>query len=262
MAIADLYLYPMSGFAVGLIVGLTGVGGGSLMTPLLVLLFGIHPKTAVGTDLLYAAATKTFGTLVHNKGGTVDWSIVRRLAMGSVPATLLTLLLLQHVEHGGKETGALIAYVLGYALVFTSVATLFRKPIVDFATSRLGEMSEPTVARWTVISGAILGILVTLSSVGAGALGMTMLLILYPRVPLVKLVGADIAHAVPLTLIAGAGYWLAGGVDFTLLTNLLIGSIPGIMIGSWLAPRTPDFGLRTMLALVLMAVGLKLVKVY
>jgi uncharacterized membrane protein YfcA len=252
-------LYSISGFAVGLLVGVTGVGGGALMTPLLVLLFGIHANTAVGTDLLYAAATKTVGTAVHGASGTVEWPVVGRLAAGSVPATIATLLVLAHVE---KEVGAanhIITLVLGVALIATAIAILFRRIILDFFARRTGEPSPRRVTFFTVILGAVLGVLVSLSSVGAGAIGVTVLLILYPELPAGKLVGSDIAHAVPLTFIAGVGHWLIGSVDLHLLTSLLTGSIPGIIVGSLIAARTPDHVLRPILASTLALVGGRLV---
>jgi uncharacterized membrane protein YfcA len=251
--------YSLSGFLVGALVGLTGVGGGSLMTPLLVLVFGIHATTAVGTDLLYAAATKTVGTAVHGASGTVDWGIVGRLAAGSVPATILTLLLLSRFE---KETGAsnhVITVVLGVALIATAVAILFRRIILDFFKTRVGEISPRRTTILTIVLGAVLGILVSLSSVGAGAIGVTVLLILYPNLPAGKLVGSDIAHAVPLTLIAGVGHWMIGSVDLHLLLSLLVGSIPGIIVGSLIASRVPDRILRPILASTLALVGGKLV---
>jgi len=248
-------LYSLSGFFVGALVGLTGVGGGSLMTPLLVLLFGIHATTAVGTDLLYAAATKTVGTAVHGFSKTVDWGIVGRLAAGSVPATVATLLVLSRVE---KQIGAanhLITVVLGFALIVTAVAILFRKIIVDFFQRRTGPDGPKHATAITIALGAILGVLVSLSSVGAGAIGVTVLLILYPTLPAARLVGSDIAHAVPLTLIAGLGHWLIGQVDLHLLVSLLVGSIPGIIIGSLVAARVPDKVLRPILASTLALVG-------
>ena len=249
------WLYSASGFFVGALVGLTGVGGGSLMTPLLVLLFGIHATTAVGTDLLYAAATKTVGTAVHGFSKTVDWGIVGRLAAGSVPATVATLLVLSRVE---KQIGAanhLITVVLGFALIVTAVAILFRKIIVDFFQRRTGPDGPKHATAITIALGAILGVLVSLSSVGAGAIGVTVLLILYPTLPAARLVGSDIAHAVPLTLIAGLGHWLIGQVDLHLLVSLLVGSIPGIIIGSLVAARVPDKVLRPILASTLALVG-------
>jgi uncharacterized membrane protein YfcA len=251
--------YAASGFAVGALVGLTGVGGGSLMTPLLVLVFGIHATTAVGTDLLYAAATKSVGTVVHGFSGTVDWGIVGRLATGSVPATILTLFVLAHVE---KQIGAanhIITVILGGALIATAIAILFRRIILDFFRKRVRALDPRQVTVFTILLGAILGILVSLSSVGAGAIGVTVLLILYPDLPAGKLVGSDIAHAVPLTLIAGIGHWLIGSVDLHLLLSLLTGSIPGIIVGSLIASRIPDSVLRPILASTLALVGGKLI---
>jgi uncharacterized protein len=249
-------LYSTSGFFVGMLVGLTGVGGGALMTPLLVLLFGIHPATAVGTDLLYASITKTGGTLVHGLSNTVDWKITRTLALGSVPATALTLLVLAYFNHGGKEGAAgLITTVLGFALILTAIALLFRKRILDFFAKRVGEFEPGRTRTLTIALGAALGVLVSLSSVGAGAIGVTVLLILYPRLPVAKIVGSDIAHAVPLTLIAGIGHWFLGSIDWSLLGSLLVGSLPGIAIGSYISARIPDRVLRPILASTLAVVG-------
>ena len=252
-------LYSVAGLAVGILVGLTGVGGGSLMTPVLVLAFGFHPATAVGTDLLYASATKSVGTVVHGFSGTVDWKVVRRLALGSVPATLLTLLLLAEV--GARVDGAehVITVVLGVALVATAAAMLFRRRILGYFAGTFDAMPERRVARLTILLGALLGVLVSLSSVGAGALGMTALLILYPKLPTNRLVGSDIAHAVPLTLIAGAGHWAMGSVDIALLMSLLIGSVPGIIAGSLISTRVSDRVLRPILAGTLAVVGGKLI---
>jgi hypothetical protein len=251
-------LYSVAGVVVGLLVGLTGVGGGSLMTPILVLFFGFHPTTAVGTDLLYASATKIAGTGVHGSRGTVDWRVVRRLATGSIPATLLTLAVLSQVGARTARVELAISTVLGVALVVTGIATVFRARLVASLQARFESISERRVARLTGVLGALLGILVTLTSVGAGALGMTALLVLYPRAPIARLVGSDIAHAVPLTLIAGLGHWALGSVDAGLLVSLLLGSIPGIVVGSLLATRVPDRVLAPILAGTLMAVGVKL----
>jgi uncharacterized protein len=251
--------YSLSGFLVGALVGLTGVGGGSLMTPLLVLVFGIHATTAVGTDLLYAAATKTVGTAVHGASGTVDWGIVGRLAAGSVPATVLTLLVLSRFEKQVGVANHVITFVLGLALIATAIAILFRRIILDFFAKRVGEIDPGRTTILTVVLGAVLGVLVSLSSVGAGAIGVTVLLILYPSLPASKLVGSDIAHAVPLTFIAGVGHWLIGSVDLHLLVSLLTGSIPGIILGSLIASRVPDRVLRPILASTLALVGGKLV---
>jgi len=250
-------LYSVSGFAVGLLVGLTGVGGGSLMTPLLVLLFGIHPSTAVGTDLLYASITKTGGTLVHGLTGSVDWLVVRRLAIGSIPATAVTLLLLSQVGSPDSHS-ALISTVLGIALILTAISLVFRKQVLEVAARRIGALSPERTRIVTIATGVTLGVLVSISSVGAGALGMTVLIFLYPTLPVSRLVGSDIAHAVPLTLIAGLGHWAMGSVDGGLLVSLLTGSIPGIVIGSLIASRVPDVALRPILAGTLMLVGSKL----
>ncbi len=249
--------YTLAGLLVGLIVGLTGVGGGSLMTPLLVLAFGFSPATAVGTDLLYAAATKSVGTVVHGWRRTVDWRVVRRLATGSVPATLLTLLALGAA--GRANTGHTISVLLGLTLIASAVATIFRARIVAVMTIRVDTMIEAqTPPALTVLLGAVLGVLVSLTSVGAGALGMTALLILYPRLPINRLVGSDIAHAVPLTLLAGLGHWMLGSVNVALLVSLLGGSVPGIVVGSLIASRVSDRVLSPVLATVLAIVGVRL----
>jgi hypothetical protein len=251
-------LYSFSGFVVGMLVGFTGVGGGSLMTPLLVMAFGIHPATAVGTDLLYAAATKTVGTTVHGARHTVAWGIVWRLAAGSVPATVLTLLVLSRLGKKLDAAHGLITSVLGVALILTAIAILFRQEIIKFFANRMGKENPRRTTILTIILGAVLGVLVSVSSVGAGALGMTVLLVLYPKLPVAKLVGSDIAHAVPLTLLAGLGHWMMGSVDFHLLVSLLTGSIPGIVIGSLLASKASDRILRPILASTLALVGGKL----
>jgi uncharacterized membrane protein YfcA len=251
--------FSASGFVVGLLVGQTGVGGGALMTPLLVLLFGIHPATAVGTDLLYASATKTVGTLVHGLNHTVDWQIVRRLASGSVPATVLMLLVISHFAITGPMSGRIISLVLGIMLLLTAVSLVCRQRFLRIMAPVLARISPRQAARLTVVTGVVLGALVTLSSVGAGALGVTALLLLYPRISMKVIVGSDIAHAVPLTLVAGVGHWWLGSVDWTLLTSLLSGSIPGIILGSYLSARIPDAVLRPILATVLCIVGARLV---
>ncbi len=260
MVHASSLVYPLSGLLVGLVVGLTGVGGGSLMTPLL-LAFGVHATTAVGTDLLYAAATKTVGTAVHNAGETVDWRIVRRLCLGSVPGTLVTMFVLSHVGAQSPHVTATIKFVLGVALLLTAASIFLRAQIAAFVERRFGQPSDRNAAILTTLSGLTLGILVSLSSVGAGAIGVTVLILLYPKVPLVKIVGSDIAHAVPLTLLAGAGHWMLGDINWSLLGSLLIGSIPGILAGSYIAPRMPEYSLRPALGAVLLVVGANLVHI-
>ncbi|HKX09014.1 MAG TPA: sulfite exporter TauE/SafE family protein [Stellaceae bacterium] len=252
-------LYSLSGFAVGFLVGMTGVGGGSLMTPLLILLFGIHPATAVGTDLLYAAATKTGGSLVHGLGGTIDWRVVGRLAAGSVPMTALTLFVLSRLDIEGHLADELITAVLSAALFGTAIVLIFRKRIMAAYARHVGELDRRRTRALTVAMGAVLGVLVSISSVGAGAIGVTALILLYPRLPTVRIVGSDIAHAVPLTLVAGIGHWMIGSIDFWLLSSLLVGSLPGIVAGSYLSARVPDVALRFTLAATLIIAGSKLV---
>jgi len=244
---------------VGILVGMTGVGGGSLMTPLLVLMFGFHPATAVGTDLLYASVTKSVGTAIHHPKKTVDWRVVGLLASGSVPASIVTLYVMSQV--GTLEQGAvgILSLLLGIMLLLTGIAILFQRRIVMSLRHETETVSSSSVAKLTVVLGVALGILVSLTSVGAGALGTTALLILYPRFPVARIAGSDIAHAVPLTLIAGIGHWMYGAVDFELMGSLLVGSIPGIIIGSLVATKVSDNVLRPVLALTLLAVGAKLV---
>ncbi|HEY9026740.1 MAG TPA: sulfite exporter TauE/SafE family protein [Burkholderiaceae bacterium] len=254
--------HGVAGLLVGAIVGVTGVGGGALMTPLLVLMFGVAPTTAVGTDLLYASITKTFGTAVHHKAGTVDWQVVRRLAMGSLPAAALTLAWM-HVEHIAQLRSGLVTTTLGIALVVTALGILFKEQIHSLGTRfRLGDSARfKAMQPWlTVACGVLLGTMVTLTSVGAGALGTTVLVYLYPlRLNGGKLVGTDLAHAIPLTLIAGLGHLAVGNVDIGLMLNLLLGSIPGILLGSWVSTRAPVGLLRTAIAFVLLFVAWKMV---
>jgi uncharacterized protein len=248
-------VYVASGFGVGLLVGMTGVGGGSLMTPLLILLFGIHPATAVGTDLLYAAATKTGGSFVHNWARNIHWRAVLRLAAGSIPASIATLLFLFWLDLPMGTLRSLINSVLSFALLLTATALIFRKLVIDKLRTRMERLDDTTVARATVLLGVALGILVSISSVGAGAIGVTALLLLYPQLPMARIVGSDIAHAVPLTLVAGIGHWIMGSTDWQLLGVLLLGSLPGIVIGSYCAVRVPETALRLVLAAVLLVVA-------
>jgi uncharacterized protein len=250
------FAQSISGFAVGVVVGLTGVGGGALMTPLLVLLFGIHPATAVGTDLLQAAVTKAGGTWVHARHGRVDWHITALLAAGSIPAAILTVLGLQRLT-GGLGGSRVVTLVLGCALVLTACALALRPQLRRL--SRTPAIPVPRPAWLTVAAGVVLGFVVTVSSVGAGALGVTALFLLYPQLKTSRIVASDLAHAVPLTLVAGVGHWVYGSVDFHLLLSLLVGSLPGIYIGSHFTGRIPETLLRWMLAAVLSLVGVKLI---
>lgn len=251
----------LSGFGVGFIVGLTGIGGGALMTPVLVLIFGVAPQTAVGTDLLFACITKVFGVAVHGRRGTVHWEIVTRLAAGSLPAALLTILLLGYFGSSQVRSG-LIMDALGIALLLTAIGLLLRRQLHEVGKTLRTHApagfkgAQPAL---TVLAGAIVGCLVALTSVGAGALGTVALVYLYPyRLTPAKLVGTDLAHAIPLTLVAGGGHLILGHIDFQLLANLLLGSIPAILLGSLLSTRAPESMLRNAMAGVLLLVAGKL----
>ncbi len=253
----DFFYYIFAGFVVGLLVGLTGVGGGSLMTPILMIFFNVKAIVAVGTDLLYASITKSVGIFAHGKLGNIDWKIVRLLAYGSIPAAIATTLYLRQSGIASEETVANIKFWLGFALLLTSLSVLFRNQLAKL--SKTGHWVNPSYTpTLTVVLGLILGFMVTLTSVGAGALGVTALLILYPKVPITRIVGTDVAHAVPLTLVAGLGHASLGTVDYQLLGTLLIGSIPGIWIGSHLSAKVAEHWVRTVLALILVYVGQKL----
>ncbi len=234
---------------------MTGVGGGSLMTPLLILLFGIHPATAVGTDLLYAAATKTGGSLVHGYARSIDWRVVRLLASGSIPATVITLAILSHVNLDSEAARGLITLVLSMALFVTAFVLVFGEPIVKMYRARISKLDPRRTTVATIAVGSLLGIVVSISSVGAGAIGVIALILLYPNLPMAKIVGSDIAHAVPLTLIAGIGHWMMGSVDWHIILSLLCGSLPGIFIGSYFAVRIPERALRLVLAATLFIVA-------
>lgn len=255
------WLYTVSGFFVGFIVGVTGVGGGSLMTPLLVLMFGIAPATAVGTDLLYASLTKTMGSWVHGRRGTVDWKIVGLLSLGSLPAAVLTIALLKFLALDEKTLRGLVTSMLSVALLLTAAALMLKDKVRQFGRRKDGmvfELHHDHLPAATIVTGALVGIMVTISSVGAGALGMVVLLFLYPRHAPVKLVGTDIVHAVPLTAIAGMGHLALGTVDLVLLGSLLLGSLPGIYFGSHLSAKIPEKVLRPVLAAMLLIIGLKM----
>jgi uncharacterized membrane protein YfcA len=250
--------YAIAGFLVGTLVGVTGVGGGSLMTPILIVLFGVSPTTAVGTDLLFAAATKTVGSLVHGFNRTIDWQVVRRLAIGSIPTTGFALMVLSWLNMKTGSANQIVTAVLTLALLLTAGALIGRNKILGIYANRIASLNERSIARLTIAMGAMLGFLVTFSSVGAGAIGVTALVLLYPLLPMARIVGSDIAHAVPLTLIAGLGHGVMGSVDLHTLVLLLAGSLPGIFVGSSISTRIPDQALRYILAAVLIIVGSKL----
>jgi uncharacterized membrane protein YfcA len=250
------------GFGVGMLVGLTGVGGGSLMTPIMMLVFGIAPSIAVGTDLWFAAITKIVGGWVHGKKGTIDWQILRRMFYGSIPASVLTLIWL-HSTAIDRSHNQLMFKTLGVTLILSSAAAVFRKRFHAFGARMRGakpiefKSAQPVL---TVLAGAILGFLVTFTSIGAGALGAVMLLYLYPlRLTASSLVGTDIVHAIPLTILAGTGHLLLGNVDYALLVSLLLGSIPGIVLGALASIYAPEKLVRSAISLMLAAIGLKMV---
>lgn len=253
-------LYTLTGFVIGFIVGLTGVGGGSLMTPVLIIVFGVHPATAVGTDLLFAAVTKSFGTLVNGFNKAVDWRVVGRLATGSVPASALTIAVLALHGPQNAATGHLVATLLGAMLLVTALTLVFRPQILALAGRHSG-LSASRQRTFTILTGVVLGVLVSVSSVGAGAIGVAALMLVYPRLPIAKVIGSDIAHAVPLTLVAGAGHLVIGDVGGQMLASLLVGSIPGVVLASVLAPRFSETVLRYLLAGVLVVAGFKLIAV-
>jgi len=256
------WMYPWAGCLVGLIVGVTGVGGGSLMTPLLVLLFGVSPATAVGTDLLYASLTKTVGGWVHGRRGTVDWRVLGLLGMGSLPATVITVMLLKYLALDEQTLRSLVTGVLSVALLMTAAALLLKDQIKKLARRKDGtiyELHHRYLPAATIVTGSVVGVLVTISSIGAGVLGTVALLFLYPRMPAVKVVGTDIVHAVPLTALAGMGHMALGTVDLVLLGSLLLGSLPGIWIGSHLSARVPEKVLRPVLATMLLVIGARMV---
>ncbi|WP_293776591.1 sulfite exporter TauE/SafE family protein [uncultured Oxalicibacterium sp.] len=252
--------YMVSGFAVGLLVGLTGVGGGSLMTPLLTLLFGIHPTVAVGTDLAFASVTKVAGTFAHRYKGNVHWDIVRLLCIGALPAAVVTTLVLKYVGGLSDEIGHIIRYSIAGSVMLTVIALIFRKHIQNWVNAHPErQLHGRKLAAATIISGVILGTLVTISSIGAGAIGATILVLLYPRLSPAEIAGTDIAYAVPLTAIAALGHWWLGSINWELLATLLLGSVPGITIGSLLSRAIPEKVLRALLAVVLTTVAVKLV---
>ncbi|MBC3454162.1 sulfite exporter TauE/SafE family protein [Pseudomonas mosselii] len=252
--------FTIAGLVVGFIVGMTGVGGGSLMTPIL-LWFGINPATAVGTDLLYAAITKASGVWVHGRNKNIDWKITGLLSLGSVPAAALTLWFLSTLHTDTSALNAIIKQGLAVVLILTALAILFKSRLQAFASKHAGDhyhLSDRTLNILTVITGVVLGVMVTLTSIGAGALGTVALFLLYPFLVTRRLVGTEIAHAVPLTLVAGLGHAGMGNMDWSLLGYLLLGSLPGIYLGSHLTGRISDRVLRPCLATMLLLIGYKL----
>ncbi len=260
------FAFVFAGFAVGLVVGLTGVGGGSLMTPLLIFFFGIKPHLAIGTDLLFAAFTKMGGTVSLARARIVDWKIVGQTAAGSIPASLVTLYALHRLGPASPAAHAVMTTTLGIALLLTATATLYKAVYGKAAprhidTAALGAATQARHWALPVLFGAVIGTLVTITSVGAGAIGVIVLMLLYPALPLPRIVAADIAHAVPLTLVAGLGHASIGSVDWILLAKLLAGSLPGIWLGSRLVTHTPDRWIRSLLSVLLAYAGVKLIAI-
>lgn len=259
----DLF-YILTGATVGLVIGLTGVGGGSLMTPLLVLGFGINPAVAVGTDLLYAAITKAGGVFFHQRQGTVDWKIAGAMALGSIPSSLITIAILADLHQSGINFEKIMMVTLSAMLILTSIVVFLRNRFLSYLHTTLSG-KKPILTflvgyrgYFTVLSGVLLGIVVSLSSVGAGAIGSAILFLLYPRKPAISIVGTDLAHAVPLTAVAGLGHLQIGTVDLPLLIGLLIGGIPSIYLGSLIGKNMPDKILRPMIGAILLLLGLAL----
>ena len=251
--------FALAGAFTGFVVGLTGVGGGALMTPILLLLFGIAPQTAIATDLWFAAITKIAAMQVHKRGAGVDWQVVRRLWMGSLPVAMVVVALVAFGNTAGNMQW--LTKSVGVVVLITAFGLLLSPKLRSLARDR--RVTQPEHFKkfqpaWTIAAGALLGLLVALTSVGAGALGTVLLLVLYPlRMTTHKLVATDIAHAIPLALIAGTGYLLAGMVDGRMLLSLLCGSIPATIVGSLLARRFSSRWLQVSLAFVLVAVGIK-----
>ena len=272
--------FIIGGAIVGFIVGATGVGGGSLMTPLLTLVFQVPAHIAVGTDLLFAGITKTGGVVAHARRNNIPWRITGCLVAGSVPASLVTLGALAWMEPDVPTLTRVMQHLLGGALLLTAAGLLLRSKVQAWGV-RLAYVGgaggtaaipsdEPVVGRsaglaslqprplstWAI--GVVIGTLVTLTSVGAGVIGVVALFFLYPFLETRRIVGADIAHAVPLTLVAGLGHAAMGTVDWALLGALLCGSLPAIYVGSAVASRLPERFLRGFLAFMLVAISIKL----
>jgi len=258
----DFILYATSGAFVGLIIGMTGVGGGSLMTPLLIL-FGIPYNVAIGTDLLYASLTKSSGVIAHARRKSVQWDLVMCLAAGSIPASIITVVFLSQVFTNSADYEPLLTTSLGVMLVVTALVILFNRFLRNVSEKPSGpicDFFQGHTKKITFIVGIVLGVFVTLSSVGAGAFCAALLMLLYPKLPALHVIGTDIAHAVPLTLIAGLSHlFLLGNVDLVLLASLLVGSLPAIHLGTKLAARIPSDILQPILASVLLGIGLKFI---
>ena len=257
------FAFVFAGFFVGLVVGLTGVGGGSLMTPLLIFGFGVKPYLAIGTDLLFAAVTKFGGSVGLARSRAIDWPVVALLSAGSIPAALVTIFILHQVGPASAAVQSVMTSTLGAALLLTAAATLYKAIKAhsprQFSAAELDRATRPRHWAQPVLFGAVIGTLVSLTSVGAGAIGVTVLMLLYPALPLHRIIAADIAYAVPLTLVAGLGHASIGSVDWSLLATLLAGSLPGIWLGSRLVRNAPERLIRSLLSLLLAYAGARLI---
>ncbi|MDH1379127.1 sulfite exporter TauE/SafE family protein [Comamonas aquatica] len=251
--------YALAGALTGFVVGLTGVGGGALMTPILLIFFGVSPTTAIATDLWFAAITKLVGARVHHTNGNVDWQVAKRLWLGSLPMALLIVVVVSLGAQVAKVNW--LTKAIGIVVLITAIGLLVAPKLVAYARGRrIGqpERFKAVQPALTVVSGGVLGLCVALTSVGAGALGSVMLLYLYPlRMTPHRLVATDIVHAIPLAVVAGLGYLFAGMVDWWMLASLLVGSVPTVLLGSLLAGKIPGRAVQIALALVLMAAGVK-----
>jgi uncharacterized membrane protein YfcA len=252
------WIATAAGFGVGAIVGMTGVGGGSLMTPLLLSVFRLSPAVAIGTDLCFAAITKTAGSVSHHRAGHVQWRITALLLAGSIPASAATLALL-HVTGLTQGWASTLTFSLGIALLLTALVVAYRQAWHAVGLRLERWIPERRKAGLTVACGLLLGVLVSLSSIGAGAIGATLIMLIHPRLESHRVVGTDIAHAVPLTLVAGLGHATLGHVDWGLLVALLIGSIPGIWLGAQLTRRMPERLVRALLCMALVTAGMKVI---
>jgi uncharacterized membrane protein YfcA len=255
----DLH-YAVAGAITGFFVGMTGVGGGALMTPILLLFFGVAPATAVATDLWFAVVTKLFGFAVHARSGNVDWKVVKRLWFGSIPVAILVVLYVTNFHQLGQA--AWLSQVIAMVLSLTAIGLLFSPYLLSKGRDqrlRHADTFKHFQPLLTVMAGAVLGICVTLTSIGAGALGSVMMIYLYPlRLTPHRLVATDIVHAIPLAAVAGLGYLWAGMVDVHMLLSLLAGSIPAVLIGAFWANKVSGRLIQVMLSVVLILASVKM----
>lgn len=254
-------MFIVSGFLVGMLMGLTGVGGGAVMTPVLLLLFGMPMTTAIGTDLWFASLSKSIAVGMHHNTNLIDWQVVKHMWYGSLPAAAITILLMKYGYLGGNP--ATLKTAIGSAVILTALSMAFKQQLHDIGQHfRLSDARH--FKQWqiplTIFAGVLLGVMVSLTSIGAGAFGAVIMTYLYPlRLTPHKLVATDIAHAIPLTMIAGMGHLIIGNVDFKLLGLLMIGSVPGVVLGVMLSTRLPQNVLKWGVIICLLIVGFKMI---